>query len=241
MDLMTCQPGDLLPGVVAENTEFFSYIPVVNEGDHIIGLLRAEEWFVADPPSCTVADVFEPLSERQVIGSDASIFDFIRTADERPIRLVVSGGNVSGLVSLSDLQQLPVRAALFTLVTSLEIVMAKLITRHWEKPGDWMAQLSEGRRRKLEEMIVESKERDSFVGEIAFTQLADKATLIAKGEFLSRSKNKAIESLRKIQQLRDDLAHANSYANSPGQARHVCDVVRDLLVIKTELLGRLSE
>lgn len=238
---MTCQPGDLLPGVVAENTEFFSYIPVVNEDDHIIGLLRAEEWFAADPPSCTVADVFEPLSERQVMGSDASIFDFIKTADERPIRLVISSGNVSGLVSLSDLQQLPVRAALFTLVTSLEIVMAELITRHWEKPGDWMALLSEGRRRKLEEMIIEAKERDSFVGEIAFTQLADKATLIAKGEFLSLSKNKAIESLRKIQQLRDYLAHANSYANSPGQARHVCGVVRDLLVIKTELLGRLSE
>ena len=74
MDLMTCQPGDLIPGVVAENTEFFSYIPVVNEDDHIIGLLRAEEWFVADPPNSAVADAFEPLSERQVIGSGCQHF-----------------------------------------------------------------------------------------------------------------------------------------------------------------------
>lgn len=238
---MTCQPGDLLPGVVAKNTEFFSYIPVVNAEYHIIGLLRAEKWFVDSPPSGPVADFFEPLSERQVIGSDASIFDFITTADERPIRLVVSGGQVSGLVSLSDLQQLPVRAALFTLVTSLEIVMAELITRHWGRPEDWINCLSEQHQEQLQDLIAAAKARDGFVGEIAYTQFADKKTLIVKGGFLSRSKTKAIESLRKIQQLMDDLAHANSYANSPDQARHVCDVVRDILGIKTELLERLSE
>ena len=37
---------------------------------------------------------------------------------------------------------------------------------------------------------------------------------MAKAVFLAESKTKALESLRKIQQLRDDLAHANFYANS---------------------------
>ena len=42
------------------------------------------------------------------------LLDFVRTADEHSCRLVVDGGRVTGLVSLSDIQKLPVRAALFT-------------------------------------------------------------------------------------------------------------------------------
>ena len=72
-----------------------------------------------------IGDDFVPFSEDIVIGADASIIDFVTTADERQTRLVVSGDRVAGLVSLSDLQQLPVRAALFTLITRLEIAMAQ--------------------------------------------------------------------------------------------------------------------
>ena len=98
---------------------------------------------------------------------------------------------VSGLVSLSDLQQLPVRAALFTLVTSLEIVMAEVITRHWERPEDWMGQLSEQRQGQLQDLIAAAKARDGFVGEIAYTQFGDKKSLIGKGGFLSRKQNES--------------------------------------------------
>lgn len=240
-NLMTCRPDDVIADVVGGNVDYFSYLPVVNDAEDIVGLFHAEEWFESPPPSWPVGDSFEPFSERLVIGSNASIYDFIRTADERPIRLVVSGGEVSGLVSLSDLQQLPVRAALFTLVTSLEIVMAARISKHWSAPDDWMEQLSEGRQSKVKEAVETAKKNDSFVSEIAFTQLADKATLVCKGGFLGASNRKAIDCFRKIQQLRDDLAHANSYAQSPEQARKICEVVRDILEIKTTLLGQLNE
>lgn len=240
-NLMTCRPDDEVSDVVVKNVDDFSYLPVVNGMDYIIGLFHAEKWFESAPPSGSVGDNFEAFSERLVIGSDASIYDFIRTAGERPIRLVVSGGEVSGLVSLSDLQQLPVRAALFTLVTSLEIVMAARINHHWKTPDCWLNELSEGRQDKVKEAVESAKDNDSFVSEIAFTQLADKATLVCKGGFLSASKRKAIDCFKKIQQLRDDLAHANNYAASPEQARKICKVVGDILDIKTELLGQLNE
>ena len=240
-NLMTCRPNDVMADVVGRNADHFSYLPVVNDAEDIIGLFHAEEWFERTPPIGPVGDRFEPFSERLVIGSNASIYDFIRTADKRPIRLVVSGGEVSGLVSLSDLQQLPVRAALFTLVTSLEIVMAARIAHHWVEAEAWMKELSDGRRTKVKEAIETAKQNDSFVSEIAFTQLADKATLVCKGGFLSASKRKVIDCFKKIQQLRDDLAHANNYAESPEQARKICKVVGDILDIKIELLGQLNK
>lgn len=236
-NLMTCRSNDVVSEVVGKNVDDFSYLPVVNDTDHIIGLFHAEKWFESTPPSGPVGDDFEAFSERLVIGSDASIYDFIRTADERPIRLVVSGGEVSGLVSLSDLQQLPVRAALFTLVTSLEIVMAARIIGHWNAPEDWMALLSEDRRTAVVNAVAKAKDKDNFVSEIALTQLCDKTRLIRKGKVLDMSNTKAVACFEKIQQLRNDLAHANSYAESPEQARNICAVVRDILSIKTELLG----
>ena len=71
-------------------------------------------------PHEPIADYFEPLSEDHLIGADASIIDFVMQAENHPVRLVVSDDEVAGLVSLSDLQHLPVRAAIFTLITSLE-------------------------------------------------------------------------------------------------------------------------
>jgi hypothetical protein len=58
------------------------------------------------------------LPEENLIGADAGILSFVKGADRRGCRLVMSGAEISGLVSLSDLQKLPVRATvLFALIT----------------------------------------------------------------------------------------------------------------------------
>jgi len=86
-----------------------------------------------------------PLSEDDMIGADASIVAFVRDADRHKCRLVVSGCEINGLVSLSDLQKLPVRAALFTMVTHLEMVMANFIRRHCGAYAEWQRSLPDER------------------------------------------------------------------------------------------------
>ncbi|MGO4843671.1 hypothetical protein AB4144_66485, partial [Rhizobiaceae sp. 2RAB30] len=73
---------------------------------------------------------YEALREAHLIGADASILSFVKEADTRPFRLLVSERGIVGLVSLSDLQKLPVRAALFGLVTGLEMAMTDAILTH---------------------------------------------------------------------------------------------------------------
>ena len=61
----------------------YSYLPVMDEAGVILGLYRAEKWLekeALDQPIC--AD-FEPLSEDLVMGADATIIEFLRTADDR--------------------------------------------------------------------------------------------------------------------------------------------------------------
>lgn len=116
-----------------------------------------------------------------MIGGDGSILDFVIDADERPCRLVISGKDIVGLVSLSDLQKLSVRAALFALVTGLEVSMTKAIGRSFPTDDDWKSPLNDRRSEKVDSEITLSHRRDKFVDALLFTQFCDKVEILRKG------------------------------------------------------------
>jgi hypothetical protein len=237
--LMTCSPHENLPVVMARNTEAYDFLPVLFPGDaqqgQIVGLFHAAKFFDDIPIDGRVEQHYMPLSEEHLIGADASILKFVIDADKRPCRLVVSGANIVGLVSLSDLQKLPVRAALFALITGFEISMFEAIKREYLSNDDWKRFLSDGRRAKINEEIEQSHRGNGFVEELLFTQFCDKSEILLKGFQLPQSKTIIRRQLEWIQELRDKLAHANEYASSPEQARNVCAVVRSLLELREQI------
>lgn len=238
-DLKTCSLDDSIADVVMHTTENYDYLPVTaEEGGRIVGLFHAVDF--TDKSEGRVREHCRPQSEEHLIGADASILDFIRQADCRPCRLVVSGTGIVGLVTLSDLQKLPVRAALFALVAGLEISMAEAIERSYPAPDDWLRHLSPSRRQKIREEIDKSKDRDGFVDELLFTQFCDKRDILTRLPCLSRRKKSLRDRLKRIEKLRNRLVHANDYAATPEEARNVCDVVRSLLELRQEIESAIS-
>ncbi len=59
----------------------------------------------------------EPLSDANLISADAGILTFVMSADQAHCRLVVDGDRIDAIVTLSDLQKLSVRPAVFLLIT----------------------------------------------------------------------------------------------------------------------------
>lgn len=240
--LATCRRDETARAITARNKKAFSYLPVIDRTERFLGLYRAERWFGKEAPDEPIGDDFEPFSEDHVIGTDASIIEFVMTADERPTRLVVSGDRVAGLVSLSDLQRLPVRAAIFALITSLEIAMAKRIEVEW--PNDargWLDLLSTGRQAKLLSEMEAAKGQDGFISEIVFTQISDKATIIKKKKLVPGSGKQLKRDFKAIRDLRDDVVHANYYAETPEDARRACEIVRKIRRIQEDLSEGLRE
>ena len=229
-DFLTCAPSETAAQVKQRNTNDFSFIPVKDDKGRIVGLHNAERWFNVDAPEVLIADDFTPLSEDFLIGATASIFDFLRQADTHPTNLVIAGTEIAGLVTLSDIQDLPVRAALFALVTSFEMAMGLSIRRRWPEPQGWMTFLSEGRRTKLVEAIKAAKDRNAFVDELVLTQFCDKGDIIRKAKLLPEVTD--LQSrIEAMQNLRNNLAHAAQYAETPEQAKKVCVIVRDILML----------
>src|SRR5215212_3357660 len=165
----------------------------------------------------TIWQRFVPLSEDNLIGADASVLDFILDADERPCRFVIARTNIVGLVSLSDLQRLPVRAALFALITGFEITMSKFIEQAYPDDEGWLCLLTKTRREKIKGEKTKSEAANGYVGSLLFTQFCDKQEIV-RLQFPEDRRKSLEETLNKIERLRNSVAHANDYASSPIQA-----------------------
>lgn len=241
-DLKFCCVDDRIADVIENNIEKFDYLPVIRAKDdpRIAGLFFTKSFPAGEPLVGTVTEKFTALSEETIIGADSSILDFIRDADQRPCRLVVSGAHIVGLVSLSDLQRLPVRAVLFALITGFEITMMSAIRNWYASEEDWMSNLSEDRRRILDEQKSVSLEQDGLIDSLLFTQFGDKKRLVTMRYRGQRSKASLKKTLNEIGRLRDFVAHANDYAASPRQAAEVCAIVRDLLELRSEISNSIK-
>lgn len=228
--LRMCRVDESIIEVVSRNKEGFDYFPVADTSsagsDRIVGLVELARFRHGDILGGVVKDHMRPLSDENLMGGDASILSFIKGVDRHPCRLVVSGSSISGLVTLSDLQKLPVRAALFALITHFEIIMTEAIRRDCKDATAWNMRLSEGRRAKLDTKLQAAMEDDSWVDDLLFTEFADKVTIILKSRSFTESKTAFSDQMADVQKLRDNLAHANDYAGSREAAMAVCKTVR---------------
>jgi hypothetical protein len=147
----TCASDEILASVMACNRhDDFDFLPVIEPTTRrIIGIIEIAQFRQGRAPDVRVNSAMAHLSEDNLLGADASILMFIRNADHQKCRLIVSEHEISGLVSLSDLQRLPVRAAIFGLITYLEIIMTNVIRREFTGTEKWLDNLSQGRREKL--------------------------------------------------------------------------------------------
>jgi CBS domain-containing protein len=119
-DFVTCVEDEMLETVVERTRRHrFDYLPVTehtaggaNTYERIVGLIEFASFMNGAKASGLIRDWMQRLSDENLIGADASILTFVRDADRQRCRLIVAGHEISGLVSLADLQRLPVRAAL---------------------------------------------------------------------------------------------------------------------------------
>ncbi len=230
-EFRTCRTDEPLAQVLERNTEGFDYFPVTAHGaggdERIVGLVNLVPFLKQVEPAVGLAgERMQPLSEDNLIGADASILAFVRGADRHGCRLVVSGAKVTGLVTLSDLQKLPVRAALFAIITYAEMTMADAIRREFSGTDEWMSELPDLRKSKIRDEFALARSDDNVVDLLLFSQFSDKVAVIRQSPALPSSKRGFDADMKAARKLRDKLAHANDYAASRDAAREVCATVR---------------
>ncbi|EAQ44008.1 hypothetical protein MED193_00680 [Roseobacter sp. MED193] len=234
--IQTCAMGDTAADVAKRNIDDFSYVPVADDAGEIVGLYHAAQWFNRAAPDHTIDLGVAPLSDEMFIDVQASILDFILGADRAPTLLVRNRDRISGLVCVSDLQKLPVRMALFGLITGLEMAWAQAIELHWNGGDGWMHHLSSNRQAKLRDRMAYLRRTDAFVDALETTQLSDKFTILLRENLLPGTERQLRGQYDRIEELRNDLAHANGYAETPARARGLSQTARDILRLQDHAL-----
>lgn len=157
------------------------------------------------------------LDDGLLVSSDEPLKGFIPLLIESPHRLVVRGARIEGIVTSSDVHKLPVRLLAFALVTHLEMTMADVIVRGSDGE-DWTLLLSEGRQRKVMEKFGRLRTEKFDPPLIEVTDFCDKRDVLAKiGVLNVPSKRKAVDDFERIEELRNSVAHAATYAQTEEQ------------------------
>ena len=243
----TCHMDDSLTQARANNINpAFDYLPVEGNSRGIVGFFHAKSHAQATEGDerVLVGDHLCPLSEADLIGADATIFDFISRVRSKPL-LVVSGGRINGLVAWSDLQKLPVRAAVFALVTGFELTMYEAIKEICPIGDVWRRHLSESRLKEAKRVYELRGGQGSDVELLLCTEFCDKRTILKKclpfdhqaedSGSMPMSKGKFESDVRRIETLRNPLAHASSYAMSWDAVEKLRETVSILVELRKHI------
>jgi hypothetical protein len=227
--LVTCDVDDPLDTVLARaDAEPYDQLPVT-DGGRIVGLLRHGGMRSSGGPArgadSTVRDLMQRLDETTLIAAEAGILTFLLGAKTSPCRLVLDGDRITGLVSKSDLQKLPVRSLLFHIVTHLELATAAWIRRHFPVEATWLAVLTKSRRAAVETRYAELAAARLAVDRLTATMFADKRAVLLRTGALPVSRNRAKEAFEQIEALRDAVAHIGDYALTQEAADRTIDTV----------------
>lgn len=214
-----CRPADQVAGVVAQFRELdFDFIPV-RDDDRVVGVFHAKE---PHDPSLAILDVMKPLNEEQLLAGDAPMLNFIEKADQRPYCLILNGENLDSIVTLSDLQKLPVRPAIFLFITHLEMLLAKALRTHTSWPDNVHKVLAEQVQKRFKR-----KEKLKFaIDQVAVMTLEEKVSAaMSLGWFASPP---GTEEPREIYALRNGVAHGDDFAPDPPTAQNVARTIRTI-------------
>ena len=236
--LRTCSASNRVSEIRARNCDpVFDYLPVQDADEHLIGLLSNQRIGDEsdDDEGARVVDRMDPLSEADLIGEKTPIVTLIDRIRKKPF-LVVSGQEIIGMVAWSDLQKLPVRAALFALVTGFELTMYETIKRHFGKRDDWTMHLDKDRLSKAKKEYRERRERGSDVDLLLCTQFCDKRDILIGSFDFTMGKKKLEKHFRAIERVRNDIAHANNYAMTFEQAQLLRTTLRTLGELRAQIL-----
>ncbi|HVJ69419.1 MAG TPA: hypothetical protein VM510_15695 [Caulifigura sp.] len=157
-------------------------------------------------------DHARPIESACCVSDTLPLAELVLRLKDRERLFVTALGQVSGVVSRTDLLQPAARMWLFGMITLLEMRFNRLIETHF--PGDsWTASVSEGRIQKARGLQDERKRHKQNVTLLDCLQFADKTQIIARNDELRQltrfvSKRQVEEAGKRLEKLRNNLAHS---------------------------------
>jgi hypothetical protein len=163
-------------------------------------------------------DHVKSFAPYQIVASTTPIIDLLPLMNECEQVFVLERTKVNGIVTRADLQKWPVRLLLFGLVSLLEAYMLHSVRKCY--PGESFKDALKSKRvTYAENMLAERRKGNVDIDLADCLQMCDKRDLLLKTKVFSdapcsdNAKN-CYDCLKKIEKLRDHLAHAQDLTSA---------------------------
>jgi hypothetical protein len=153
----------------------FDRAPVLQDGV-VVGVVSLSEL----RRQGSVAEYVHHLETGLLVAADVGLRELMRYLRDEPFLLVLEGRLISGLVTATDLGRPAGRTYFYLLLSQLEIALADVVRYRFPEQRLALALLSDNRRAKHSELIVQLRQRDDFIDDVAALALVDLLTVVGK-------------------------------------------------------------
>jgi len=205
----------------------------VRKNGTVVGYVR-----VQDLDQGLIGDYLIPFSEDNVIPGSSPLLEAVQCLKSRSEVFVTLLGQVGGIITCGDLQKTPVRMWLFGLISMIEMQMLRLI-REAFPGGGWEHLINENRHSKAQVIFSDRRKRNAETDLLDCLQWCDKDTIVFQDADLTSlfgfsNKKSGKATLKELEELRNDLAHAQDIITGRWPA------LADLTLEAESLLERLE-
>jgi hypothetical protein len=228
VDLM-CQRQDRWEEI-AEGPDFadFDHVPITDEhGVEIVAVFVRGTGLVA-------------LRENMFMASDAPLISFLESADQQSFRLLLEDCKVSGLVTLSDVQKLPVYSVLFSLLVAVEMLLMDWIRAACGlKEDQWLDFLRSGQRSAIERHWNEAVKQNLGIDRLSCATFGQEIDA-ANGLGLFKDSEGRRKGLEALATLRNKVCHAAEFAPTPELALTIPGQIRNAHALAAWLQAQIE-
>lgn len=180
------------------------------------------------------------LREDMFMASDGPLISFLETADQQRFRFLVENSKVSGMVTLSDIQRLPVYSVLFSLVLAVEMLLMDWIRKTCGADENaWLEHLDRRQQGVIEKHWNETLKKNLAIDHLSCATFGQEIRA-AVGLGLFRNNDKRHVSFKELETLRNKICHAAEFALAPEQALTIPRHVRDAQAVATWLQTQIE-
>jgi hypothetical protein len=179
------------------------------------------------------------LRENMFMASGAPLISFLESADHHRFRLLLRDRRVSGMVTLSDVQKLPVYSVLFSLLIVVEMLLMDCIRKACGANADqWLRHLDKRQRGTIEKHWNNAVKKNLAIDRLSCASFGQEITA-ALGLGLFKGHDEHYTSLTDLEALRNQVCHATEFAPTAEQALTIPCRVREAQAAATWLQAQI--
>ncbi len=163
-----------------------------------------------------------PISHYEIIADSTPLAELIHLLVARPYYLVLVRDKIRMVVTCSDLNQLPVRTYLFTVISHLEALLTEWISSQFVNDG-FMSLLSTSQKDAVTKLFQHKAQQDLDTSIIDCTTLTHKLVIVQRTPEMYRqlgyaSSTKFSQAYTSLNRLRNRLSHGQTPLPRPSLA-----------------------